>query len=97
MSRRRTVSVTPSAILPEAPSVKKAISYQRSLAQRSADDFLFVTCINMAVGKGGRSPGQFSAAKRISRLHQSGPADFLVTLGAEMGQDQFAQFVVDEN
>src|SRR6266496_472405 len=53
--------------------------------QRSADDFLCVTCINMAVGKGGRGPGQFSAAKRISRLYQSGPADFLVTLRAEMG------------
>jgi len=33
MSRRSTVSVTPSAILPEAQSVKKTISYWESLAQ----------------------------------------------------------------
>ena len=51
----------------------------KSPAQRSADDFLFVTCVSMAVGKGVSSPSQFSAAKRIRRLHQRGPADFLVT------------------
>src|SRR5881396_2585317 len=76
---------------------KSAISCQSSLAQRNAGDFFFGACKNMAVGKGGSSPRQFFAAKRIRRLHQASPADFLVTLGAEMSQDQFAQFVVDEN
>src|SRR5205814_10096790 len=78
-------------------SIKKTISCHSSLAQQKADDFFFGACKNMAVGKRGSSPGQFFAAKRISRLHQASPADFLVTLGAEMTQDQFAQFVVDEN
>src|SRR5438034_2604391 len=68
-----------------------------SLAQRGGDDLLFGAGIDMAVGKRGSSPGQFSAAEGISRLDQLSPAGFLVTLGAEMSQDQFAHLVIDEN
>src|ERR1051325_5409442 len=69
----------------------------KSWTQRRADDFLFGARKNMSVGKRGRSPGQFSAAKRERRIHQTSPTDFLVTLGAEMAQNQFSEFVVNEN
>ena len=64
--------------------------------QRIATDFLVIAQINTAISKGGMAPDELAAAGEIGWLDEVCAADFLVALGAELGDDEVAFFVMDE-
>src|SRR6266581_6709575 len=63
------------------------------LGKRNANDFLVVSGVDAAVGKGRMGPDYVAARRGVGRFEQVNPADFLVTQQAEEGDDQVALFI----
>src|ERR1041385_245024 len=68
----------------------------RGGSQRSTDQFLVVSDIDVFMGKSRGGPCQFSAAKWGGWLDYFRSADFLATGRGEPGLDQFAAIVEEE-